>query len=72
MLVVFVSPLLNSLFCVGFGFLSGLMAAGGLVTGDETTVKGKIVTMMNAVRTLLRMPLIFVNIIVAVYLMLIG
>ncbi|EGD76869.1 hypothetical protein PTSG_08217 [Salpingoeca rosetta] len=39
---------------------------------DETSVKGKIITMINAVRTLMRLPLIFVNLLVAVYLILAG
>eukprot|EP00045_Choanoeca_perplexa_P009453 m.91253 g.91253 ORF g.91253 m.91253 type:complete len:88 (-) comp14903_c0_seq6:140-403(-) len=44
----------------------------GLTTADDTTVKGKIVTMMNAVRTLLRVPLIAINAIYVVYLLLVG
>ncbi|EDQ86607.1 uncharacterized protein MONBRDRAFT_10660 [Monosiga brevicollis MX1] len=44
----------------------------GLTTADDHSVKGKIVTMINAVRTLMRVPLIAVNAVMIVYLLLAG
>eukprot|EP00056_Hartaetosiga_gracilis_P019553 m.14869 g.14869 ORF g.14869 m.14869 type:complete len:88 (-) comp7769_c0_seq2:119-382(-) len=39
---------------------------------DENSLKGKIITMINSVRTILRVPLIIVNIVVAAYLLVAG
>ncbi|CAG9939245.1 hypothetical protein V2G26_000753 [Clonostachys chloroleuca] len=40
--------------------------------GPDTSVKGKIINLISSIRTIMRMPLIFVNFVLILYLLILG
>lgn len=58
---------------IGWGSTSGQADQYGFNAGDsDTSVKTKLINLISAIRTLLRVPLIAINIVVIVYELILG
>ncbi|KAK3709278.1 hypothetical protein LTR37_011016 [Vermiconidia calcicola] len=52
---------------IGWGNTQNEPAFGGGGMQDNASVKGKLINLINSVRTLMRIPLIFLNLLIIVY-----
>lgn len=62
---------------IGWGQLSQLAAQfqnqyGMLATANDASIKSRLVTLISAIRTLLRLPLIVVNVLIVLYELILG